>query len=250
MEFYTKHAGFHTEILDFLLKSLDFIGGMYTGHTNRLVQMLDLYVSIFKTKSSFLIYQGHSTHSIDCRRFNRKSTENTIYVAIRPLHEPSPQASTFLMTQLLRRCAQPTLVELAGLPPVPTCKGNPEPSVHCLHGTSYASAFGVGSAQPRSFITHQWPYSMYASPLVPHTDDPAKGKGTMAYGIRNEKYRYIVNMEYSGKTYLPEWEHVVSEQLYDYDEDPHETTNRAVNKTYAPLLADLREQLRKELEEG
>ena len=91
---------------------------------------------------------------------------------------------------------------------------------------------------------------MYASPLVPHTDDPAKGKGTMAYGIRNEKYRYIVNMEYSGKTYLPEWEHVVSEQLYDYDEDPHETTNRAVNKTYAPLLADLREQLRKELEEG
>ena len=80
-------------------------------------------------------------------------------------------------------------MELAGLPTVPKCEGNPEPSVHCLMGTSYASAFGVGSEPPRTFITHQWPYSMYASPVVPHTDDPVRGAGTMAYGIRTDRYR-------------------------------------------------------------
>ena len=86
-------------------------------------------------------------------------------------------------------CRYPTLVELAGLPTVPKCEGNPEPTVHCLMGTSYASAFGVGSEPPRTFITHQWPYSMYASPVVPHTDDPVRGAGTMAYGIRTDRYR-------------------------------------------------------------
>ena len=141
-------------------------------------------------------------------------------------------------------------MELAGLPTVPKCEGNPEPSVHCLMGTSYASAFGVGSEPPRTFITHQWPYSMYASPVVPHTDDPVRGAGTMAYGIRTDRYRCkispfafcairlrasvcclcaelatlttchasrsdIVNMKYNGETYLPEWNDVVSEQLYD-----------------------------------
>ena len=54
-----------------------------------------------------------------------------------------------------------TLVELAQLPPVPKCTTDAEPSVHCLQGTSYASAFGVGSAAPRTAVTHQWPYSTY-----------------------------------------------------------------------------------------
>ena len=52
-------------------------------------------------------------------------------------------------------------MELARLPPVPKCTSDAEPSVHCLQGTSYASAFGVGSAVPRSAVTHQWPYSTY-----------------------------------------------------------------------------------------
>ena len=34
---------------------------------------------------------------------------------------------------------------------------DPEPSTHCLHGQSYASAFGVGSAPKRDFAIMQWP---------------------------------------------------------------------------------------------
>ena len=28
-----------------------------------------------------------------------------------------------------------------------------------------------------------------SSPVVPHTDDPVRGAGTMAYGIRTDRYR-------------------------------------------------------------
>ena len=54
--------------------------------------------------------------------------------------------------------ADPTLVELAGIAPVPPCKGDQSPSVHCLQGTSYASEFGVGSAPAKLEVVHQWPY--------------------------------------------------------------------------------------------
>ena len=69
--------------------------------------------------------------------------------------------------------SDPTLVELAGLPAVPKCKGDPAANVHCLHGTSYASAFGVGTAQPRAAALHQWPYSVYKADSP--TADPWRG---------------------------------------------------------------------------
>eukprot|EP01045_Picozoa_sp_COSAG04_P019664 COSAG04_NODE_1934_length_5182_cov_25.084349_5_plen_119_part_00 len=58
-------------------------------------------------------------------------------------------------------------MELAGLPTVPSCNGmDPEPSTHCLHGQSYASAFGVGSAPKRDFAIMQWPCELTPSQNV------------------------------------------------------------------------------------
>ena len=107
-----------------------------------------------------------------------------------------------------------TLVELAGLPTVASCNGmDPEPSTHCLHGQSYASAFGVGSAPKRDFAIMQWPCEHsprtvsktraripalplrvltdgdYASPKPPATKTPLVGRGTMAYALRNRRWR-------------------------------------------------------------
>jgi hypothetical protein len=109
----------------------------------------------------------------------------------------------------------PTLVELAGLPTVPSCNGmDPGPSTHCLHGRSYASAFGTGTAAARDFAVMQWPYSDYANPAAPATRTPLLAKGTMAYAIRNREYRYIVNMKYDAGNYVPIWSEQVSQQLY------------------------------------
>ena len=38
--------------------------------------------------------------------------------------------------------------------------------------------------------------------------------------------------------------------LFADEEDPHEVHNWAVNKSLAPLMVELRETLRKELQEG
>ena len=86
---------------------------------------------------------------------------------------------------------------------------DPEPSTHCLHGQSYASAFGVGSAPKRDFAIMQWPCEHrlqntcshpclslrvltdgdYASPKPPATKTPLVGRGTMAYALRNRRWR-------------------------------------------------------------
>ena len=51
----------------------------------------------------------------------------------------------------------------AGLPSLPKCKSDSLPPLPCLDGESFASAFGVGTAQPRTAAIHQWPYSTYTA---------------------------------------------------------------------------------------
>ena len=181
----------------------------------------------------------------------------------------------------------PTLLQVAGIAPLPSCKGDQPPSVNCVQGLSYASAFGVGNATPRTEVIHQWPYSIYLADAcehgtggssgnkhqqcttgVPPYKHPNKncstlaGNGllgpktvaearqrlvncpkTMAYAIRDARWRYIANMVYD--EFAPVWaENVVSEQLYDYEEDPHETVNLAPNVSFAPVVRRLRTRLR------
>ena len=158
----------------------------------------------------------------------------------------------------------PTLVELAGLPQVASCNGmDPDPSTHCLHGRSYASAFGVGSSPKRDFAIMQWPYADYANPAAPATRTPQLAQGTMAYAIRNRDYRYIVNMKYDAKKYVPIWTEQVSQQLYTCDLDStnpaslicDETVNLAQppggpSASVKATMATLHAQLKAALHEG
>jgi len=71
----------------------------------------------------------------------------------------------------------PTLVELAGLPSLPACVGDPGPEVDCVEGVSYASAFGVGAAAAREFAIHQWPCEQetcFSSALIVNVDCPLR----------------------------------------------------------------------------
>lgn len=186
----------------------------------------------------------------------------------------------------------PTLIELAGIAPVPECKGDQPATVHCLQGTSYASAFGVGSAPAKTAVVHQWPYGTYLAdncvggtsgssgkviPCVkgvggttanpncstlagnggmrgPHTMAAAQASlvgcpRTMAYAIRDARYRYVANLPYDVMEHRPvNMTEVVSEQLYDYENDPHETQNEAGDANYADERARLAAQLRQFLE--
>ena len=81
---------------------------------------------------------------------------------------------------------------------------------------------------------------------------------TMAYAIRTARYRYIASVGYTqppGKepsadvSYRPIWSQVSSRQLYDMQEDPHETVNLAPNATYAAVMKELAAQLEEMLGE-
>jgi hypothetical protein len=183
---------------------------------------------------------------------------------------------------------RPTLIELASIPTLPPCKGDQLPSVNCVQGLSYASAFGVGAEPPRTEVIHQWPYSIYladacesgtggssgnkqqkcASGVPPYTHPnnncstlagnglggpatPAQAQQrlvgcarTMAYAVRDSRWRYIVNCAYDQAHYTPVWNTIVSEQLYDYVIDAHETINFAPNASFAPVIRRLRAKLR------
>ncbi len=117
----------------------------------------------------------------------------------------------------------------AGLPALPKCKSDSLPPLACLDGESFASAFGVGTAQPRTAAIHQWPYSTYTAvrailpvavaraadcsclgwqgrqasladrrPISPNCGtgraDSTGCPHTMAYAIRTARYRYIASV--------------------------------------------------------
>ena len=66
------------------------------------------------------------------RRVIAASHPNTIIATVKPV------VLDLLSSEMVD--LYPTLVELAGLPVVPKCTGDPDPSVHCLMGVSVSCA--------------------------------------------------------------------------------------------------------------
>ena len=103
----------------------------------------------------------------------------------------------------------PTLVELAGLPPLPACTGRDQPpTVACVQGESYASEF-VGSAEsaaePKAYAFSQWPYPAWP-PVAPYLS------GTrMGYTVRSASGIRLTE-------YVP---YDLSTAVGDWDEDPY-----------------------------
>ena len=58
----------------------------------------------------------------------------------------------------------------------------------------------------------------------------------MGYAFRNERFRYVIWMGESYRTYEPfSWDLVVAEELYDYAEDPLETVNLVASPEYSEV---------------
>ena len=70
-----------------------------------------------------------------------------------------------------------------------------------------------------------------------------------AYAIRTSRYRYIANVHYDNAQYRPIWGSVISQQLYDYENDPHETANVASLPENAELVKELATQLQELVDE-
>jgi iduronate 2-sulfatase len=117
----------------------------------------------------------------------------------------------------------PTIVELVGLPNIPTCKGvDQPPTTLCLQGESYANEFvggGEGAIQAppsKQYAFSQWPF-------------PAWGNETSmlreGYTVRSASgYRYTTYVPYNVTSFAGDWDAMVGdEELYDYNRDRYST---------------------------
>ena len=127
----------------------------------------------------------------------------------------------------------PTLVEAAGLEPLPLC---PEDSTNvdlCREGTSLIPLIDNPSTPLKKAAFSQFPRPSMFNITV------------MGYTIRTNDYRYTEWPEFSGApSYKPDWNNLLGTELYDHTNDPDENYNRAMDPSYASLKESLSAQLR------
>ena len=138
----------------------------------------------------------------------------------------------------------PTLVDLLGLPALPTCEGlDQPPTVDCLQGASYASEFlpeRFALAEPKSNAFSQWPFpAAYSAPV---------SFFRVGYTVRTvDGFRlteYVPYADNKGNWDDSAGTHDV--ELYDYSVDPHESINLAANTSYAATVQRLKAVLRQQ----
>ena len=160
----------------------------------------------------------------------------------------------------------PTVVDLAGLPVPPKCRGlDQPPTVECLQGDSYADEFGLlagAGGTARTGVAPKYAFSQWPEP----SGAPSLGVTffRMAYSVRSaDGFRLTEYVPYSLTNYTGTWP-LASDpggednggggggdlELYAYAEDPHEMSNVVGFATHAGTVARLRLVLRRQFVPG
>jgi iduronate 2-sulfatase len=129
----------------------------------------------------------------------------------------------------------PTLVELAGLPPIPTCPWKSSHVKTCTEGQSLIPLI-QGNARFDS-TEHGIAFWQYPRMLLP-------GEYTMGYTVCTKQYRYTEWVRYDYITLAPDWSIMPAVELYDHYSDPEESRNVAMETKYQHVVKHLRVLLR------
>ena len=123
----------------------------------------------------------------------------------------------------------PTIVEAAGLPPLPLCpEANFTKIKLCREGTSL---------MPLIKNPHG-PWKTAAFSQYPRT--APNGDSVMGYTMRTDQFRYTEWPQFKGKPeYKPNWSVLYGVELYDHKIDPEENLNRANDASYKEIRSQL-----------
>ncbi|KAL4231582.1 hypothetical protein ACF0H5_009163 [Mactra antiquata] len=125
----------------------------------------------------------------------------------------------------------PTLVEAAGLRPLPLCPVNSSKVELCREGTSLMPLIDKPNSPVKLAAFSQYPRK--------HNE-----KKYMGYTMRTDRYRYTEwpSFEYA-PVYAPDWDNLAGVELYDHYIDPEENVNRAQFTAYRETRAELHKML-------
>ncbi|KAK6174840.1 hypothetical protein SNE40_013410 [Patella caerulea] len=127
----------------------------------------------------------------------------------------------------------PTLVEAAGLTPLPPCPENSTGILTCREGQSLMPLVSNPDFELKKAAFSQFPRSQ-------------NGTDIMGYTLRTEQYRYTEWPAFNGPpTYTPDWTNLYGAELYNHTQDPEENYNRAYDSGYSPIRAVFSSILRK-----
>lgn len=128
----------------------------------------------------------------------------------------------------------PTLVEAAGLDPIPLCPEDSSSIEVCHEGTSLLPLIDA----PNTAIK-KGAFSQAKSPY------PGYGR-YMGLTMRTDRYRYTEWPIYRHEPYYtPNWNQpLAGAELYDHDDDPDENINRANDRAYECIREELSKRLR------
>lgn len=208
----------------------------------RVLEALEQYG--FKDNTIVVLWGDHGWHLGDTNSWGKMTNfetaaRNTLLWRI-PGQSEASQGLNNRMVEMVDLF--PTLVELAGLPPLPKCEGlDQPPSMTCVQGVSYASEFGlagIAPAAPKKYAFTQWPYPRWGNQTT----------FRMGYTVRSaDGHRYTEYVPYNRLHFKGHWtESSDDPELYDYNVDPYETMNLAFNTSYAEVVAELKAVLRKQ----
>jgi len=119
----------------------------------------------------------------------------------------------------------PTLVDAAGLPPLPVCPLDSSSIEVCTEGSSLLPLI----TEVNTTAWKQYAFSQY----------PRANNRIMGYSIRSSRYRYTEWVDFDNKNYTPEWKAVKGVELYDHVVDPEENYNHANDRAYVYVRAKL-----------
>ena len=120
----------------------------------------------------------------------------------------------------------PTLVEAAGLPPMPICPENSTHVLLCREGQSLIPLIKGSALHWKNNVFSQYPRERF-----------------MGCSMRTDKYRYTEWVGFDRKIGKPIWDDLHGVELYDHVKDPQENVNYADNSQYKELAKLLSEQL-------
>ncbi|CAK9833681.1 Iduronate 2-sulfatase [Anthophora retusa] len=139
----------------------------------------------------------------------------------------------------------PTVADLANIT-IPICSNkNARIETTCSEGITLMPLI-TAALKKESLLWKKAAFGQYPRPSIepsmhPNSDEPRLNEiKAMGYTIRTNRYRYTAWLPFNSETKTADWNHIIAEELYDYNTDKGENRNVAFLKKYDKIKEKLK----------